>query len=112
MRLDISKGVSAKELLQTITFEKLAEIIRVYGDDPRAGFIAKKIIEARTIQPISTTLELANIVKKAWKNSITTVFQALRIAVNDEYSVLEKMLQSAHDIITTDGTIAIISFHS
>jgi len=75
----------------------MAEIFRVYGDESRAGFIAKKIIEAREMQPIATTKELAEIVTKAWKDSITRIFQALRIAVNDEYGALKKMLETAHD---------------
>lgn len=90
----------------------MAEIFRVYGDESRAGFIAKKIIEARTIKPIETTQELADIVTKAWKDSVTRIFQALRIAVNDEYSSLKKMLHVAHDRLASGGSISIIAFHS
>ena len=63
----------------------MAETFRIYGDESRAGFIAKKIIEAREIAPIKTTKQLAEIVSKAWKDSVTKIFQALRIAVNNEY---------------------------
>ena len=51
MRLDSSRGITAAELVNTLPYEKMAEILRVYGDETRAGFIAKKIIEARTIKP-------------------------------------------------------------
>ena len=90
----------------------MAEIFRVYGDESRAGFIAKKIIEARAIKPIETTQELADIVTKAWKDSVTRIFQALRITVNDEYSSLKKMLHVAHDRLASGGSISIIAFHS
>ncbi len=112
MRLDTSSGETAGDLVNTLSYEKMAEIFRIYGDEPRAGFIAKKIIEARNLWPITTTKQLAEIVRKAWKDSVTTIFQALRIAVNKEYDNLEKMLKTAHDKLATGGTISIIAFHS
>ncbi len=112
MRLDTSAGITAEELVNTLPYEKLAEIFRVYGDESRAGFIAKKIIEARTIKPISTTKELADIVTKAWKDSVTKIFQALRIAVNDEYGALRKMLETVCEKLAPGWTLSIISFHS
>ncbi len=112
MRLDTSKGITAAELVNTLPYDKMAEIFRVYGDESRAGFIAKKIIEAREVKPITTTKELADIVTKAWKDSTTRIFQALRIAVNDEYSSLKKMLHVAHDRLASGGSISIIAFHS
>ena len=75
----------------------MAEIFRIYGDKPRAGFIAKKIIEAREKTPITTTGQLAQIVYAAWHDALPRVFQALRIAVNDEYGALEQLLATAHD---------------
>lgn len=80
MRLDASHGKTAADLINTLPYEKMAEIFRVYGDESRAGFIAKKIIEARTIAPIKTTKELGDIVIKAWRDSLPRIFQALRIA--------------------------------
>lgn len=87
-------------------------MLRVYGDDPRAGFIAKKIIEAREKTPITTTKVFADIITKAWKDSLPRAFQALRIAVNDEYGALEKLLASAHNRLASGGSLSIISFHS
>lgn len=112
MRLDSSGGITAAELVNTLPYEKMAEIFRIYGDESRAGFITKKIIEAREVTPITTTKELADIVTKAWRDALPRIFQALRIAVNEEYSNLEKMLSVAHDALASGGTISIIAFHS
>ncbi len=112
MRLDTSKWATASELINTLPYEKIAEILRVYGDESRAGFIAKKIIEAREKKPITTTKEFSDIITKAWKDSLPRAFQALRIAVNDEYRSLEKLLESAHNRLARGGSISIISFHS
>jgi len=112
MRLDATQWITAAELIRTLPYDKMAEIFRVYGDETRAGFIAKKIIEAREITPIETTKQLAEIVTKAWKDSVTRIFQALRIAVNHEYDTLKKMLLSAHNRLASGGSISIIAFHS
>lgn len=112
MRLDTSKWITAAELVNTLPYEKMAEIFRIYGDESRAGFIAKKIIEAREVKPFETTKELAEVVTKAWKDSLPRIFQALRIAVNDEYEALKKMLESAHDRLASGGSLSIIAFHS
>jgi 16S rRNA (cytosine1402-N4)-methyltransferase len=103
---------TAAEMVNTLPYDKMAETFRIYGDESRAGFIAKKIIEAREIAPIETTKQLAEIVTKAWKDSLPRIFQALRIAVNDEYGALRKLLETAHDKLASEGTISIISFHS
>lgn len=101
MRLDTTAGKTAAELISSLPYEKMAEIFRIYGDESRAGFIAKKIIEAREISPIETTKQLADIVTKAWRDSLPRIFQAMRIAVNDEYGALEKMLATACDRLAT-----------
>ena len=112
MRLDTSVWITAAELVNTLPYDKMAETFRIYGDESRAGFITKKIIEARELKPFETTKELAEVVTKAWKDSLPRIFQALRIAVNDEYGSLKKMLETAHDKLASEGTISIISFHS
>jgi 16S rRNA (cytosine1402-N4)-methyltransferase len=101
MRLDNSKGETASDLVNTLPYEKMAEIFRLYGDEPRAGFIAKKIIEARAKSQISTTKQLADIVYSAWHDALPRIFQALRIAVNGEYSSLETLLASATHYLTS-----------
>lgn len=112
MRLDTSVWITAAELVNTLPYDKMAETFRIYGDEARAGFIAKKIIEARELKPFETTKELSEVVTKAWKDSLPRIFQALRIAVNDEYGSLRKMLETAHDKLASEGSISIISFHS
>ena len=112
MRLDTKTWRTAADLVNTLPYYKMAETFRIYGDESRAGFIAKKIIEAREIAPIETTKQLAEIVTKAWKDSLPRIFQALRIAVNDEYGSLRKLLETAHDKLASGGSISIISFHS
>lgn len=112
MRLDTSKGITAANLINSLSYEKMAEIFRLYGDESRAGFIAKKIIEAREISPFVSTLQLANVITKAWKDSLPRIFQALRIAVNEEYTALEDLLKSATNYLTPGGNISIIAFHS
>jgi 16S rRNA (cytosine1402-N4)-methyltransferase len=112
MRLDTSVWITAAELVNTLPYDKMAETFRIYGDESRAGFITKKIIEARELKPFETTKELAEVVTKAWKDSLPRIFQALRIAVNDEYGSLKKMLETAHDKLASEWTISIISFHS
>lgn len=103
---------TAADLINTLPYEKMAETFRIYGDEARAGFIAKKIIEARAITPITRTKQLANIVTKAWKDSLPRIFQALRIAVNDEYGSLEQLLETAHSLLLPGWSISIIAFHS
>lgn len=112
MRLDTSRWITAEKLLETISFEHLAQIIRNYWDETRAWFIAKKIIEAREKWPIHTTFELADIVRKAWKDSVPKVFQAIRIEINQEFLALEILLETIKNLLVPNGIMAIISFHS
>lgn len=112
MRLDANQELDARQLINSLPYEKMAEMFRVYGDEPKAGFITKKILEHRKIHQIATTQELRKIIESISRDALPRVFQALRIAVNDEYGALESMLQQAHNLLATDGMLAIISFHS
>jgi len=112
MRLDITSPITAKSLIQSLEYDKMAEMFRIYGDETKAGYITKKILEARKIKPITTTQELADIITQISRDSLPRVFQALRIAVNDEFGALQKMLIDAHDLLTPWGVLSIISFHS
>lgn len=85
MRLDIDSPVTAKTLIASLEYEKMAEMFRIYGDEPKAGYITKKILEARKKSPIETTQDLANIIIPISRDALPRVFQALRIAVNDEF---------------------------
>ena len=121
MRMDRSGGVSAHTLVNEAPAQKLKGIIKEYGEDPMAGRIARAIDDARAKKRIDSTLELAQIVERAypgkWRacsrnHPATRTFQALRMAVNDEQSELETFLRSASALLRSGGRIAVISFHS
>lgn len=114
MRYDRSRRRSAYHIVNRTKEEELAEIIRRYGEEPRARRIARAIVEAR---PIRTTLELARIVEQVVGSGgrihpATRVFQAIRIAVNDELATLEAALPQAVSLLKPGGRLAVISFHS
>lgn len=115
MRMDQSQSLTAEQVVNTYSAEELADILKRYGEEPKAKQIASLIVNNR---PISTTNELANIVAKAWPghskvHPATRTFQALRIAVNDELELLRKSLPIwMDDLLAPGGRIAIISFHS
>ena len=119
MRLDGS-GTSARDLVNRCTEMELTEIIRNYGEERWAKRIARYICRARERKPLETTLELAQLVLRAIparfhvKNihPATRVFQALRIAVNDELAAIEKSLGDAVELAAPRGRICAISFHS
>ena len=115
LRFNPNKGVTAAELINTLSEKEIANIIWNYSEDPRSRQIARLIIENR---PISTTTELAGLISTAYlgrrgkKHPATRTFQALRIAVNNELEVLEDGLENSLKAVCTGGRIAIITFHS
>lgn len=114
MRFNRDTGLSAAQLVNAWAEADLADLLFKYGEEPRARQIAKLIVQAR---PIETTTQLAEIVKRVHRghsriHPATRTFQALRIAVNDELSVLEKALPRAIQALRPGGRLAIISFHS
>jgi 16S rRNA (cytosine1402-N4)-methyltransferase len=121
MRMDSSRGVCARTLVNEAPVQKLRDIIKEYGEDPMAGRIARAIDDARAKKRIESTLELAQIVERAypgkWRatsrnHPATRAFQALRMAVNDELGELETFLRSAASLLRSGGRLAVISFHS
>ena len=120
MRMDRGEGVSAGELAQTASAKELERIFYEYGEERWAKRIAQVMVERRAKQPIETTAQLAQIVeqsvpRKAWPRDIhvaTRVFQALRIAVNDELGQLQAGLDTAIDRLKPGGRLAVISYHS
>lgn len=120
MRLDMAKTLTACDVINKFDKKKLAEIIWAYGEEVLANRIAAFIVSERKRKPITTSTELADIVKRAvprklWPRKIhpaTKTFQAIRIFVNDELEVLEKALRDGIDILRTGGRICVISFHS
>lgn len=114
MRMDQSQSLTAEQVVNTYSKEQLADILTRYGEEPKAGAIARLIVQNR---PLSTTSELAELVARVWPghsrvHPATRTFQALRIAVNDELGLLQRSLPIWIDLLAPGGRLAIISFHS
>ncbi len=115
MRMNPELSVRAVDLLNALNKGELMELFRNYGEETQAKQIAQAIVDAR---PIETTVKLAEIVEKAVGgryskiHPATKVFQALRIAVNDELESLKMVLPKALDLIMPGGRIIVVSFHS
>lgn len=112
-------GTSAADLVNTLPEEGLAAILFNYGEEKKSRQIARKIVEARKIKPVTSTSELANIIYQVVKRSFnqtidpaTRSFQALRIAVNDELEELRKGLDKASRRLKKGGRLVVVDFHS
>ena len=121
MRFDTSRGVPAAELLTTLDAAELTALFRRYGEEPKAGRIARAIVDARREAPIETAEELAALVERIVPpnprqprrtHPATRVFQALRIAVNEELEALETGLAAAVDLLRPGGRLVVLSYHS
>lgn len=113
------QGLTAADLVNSLSFEELTKIIFTYGEEKYANSIVKSIINEREIKPITTTFELAEIIKVSVPQRVRRdghparkTFQALRIAVNHELEALEKGLDEAFEILNPQGRLAVITFHS
>jgi 16S rRNA (cytosine1402-N4)-methyltransferase len=118
MRME-KRGASAADLVNKADEAELADIFWRYGEERRSRRVARAIVEQRKQKPIETTGELAEIVRRAVGPSAkdesdpaTRVFQALRIAVNDELGELERGLAAAEQVLAPGGRLAVVSFHS
>ncbi|MEY9963726.1 16S rRNA (cytosine1402-N4)-methyltransferase [Streptacidiphilus sp. MAP12-16] len=120
MRMDQSTGISAAEVLNTYSHGDLARILKVYGEERFAGKIASAILREREREPFSTSARLVELVRNAIPaatrrtggNPAKRTFQALRIEVNSELSVLERAIPGALDVLAVGGRIAVMSFQS
>lgn len=120
MRMNQNSKVSAYEIVNEYSFNELKRIFFLYGEEKFSVQIARNIEKARMIKPIETTFELVEIIKKSLPakelrkkgHPAKQVFQALRIAVNNELDVFEKSLQDALNMLNPQGRIAVITFHS
>lgn len=117
MRMDPTLSVTAADLVNGLNKGELTKLFLTLGEEKQAKKIAQAIVNFRSHQPISTTLELAKIVEKVISkrgriHPATKVFQALRIAVNDELNALKETLPQAWDLLLPGGKIVVISFHS
>lgn len=118
MRMDPESGISAAEWLAKAESREIADVLKTYGEERHAKRIARAIVEARVHTPITTTLQLADVVSKAnpaWEKSkhpATRSFQGIRIYINSELDALQSALQSIIDVLAIGGRLAVISFHS
>ena len=121
MRMDTDSDIlTAAELLATADEKEIADIIYQYGEERASRKIARWIVEKREAgTPIETTFELADLVRRAVRTKpkdkihpATRTFQALRIAVNNELENLPQFINDSVDLLKTNGTLAIITFHS
>ena len=121
MRFDTSRGVPASELLATLDADELTALFRRYGEEPKAARIARAIVDARRTAPVVTAEELAAIVERVAPpnprqprrtHPATRVFQALRIAVNEELDALQEGLAAAIDLLRPGGRLVVLSYHS
>jgi len=117
MRFDQTDGMTAADLVNKKTEAELTEIIRSYGEDRDARRIAKGIVRERRKEMILTTRRLADIVSTLVppphrNKSLARVFQAFRIAVNNELSRIEDVLPQATSLLAPGGRLAVISYHS
>ena len=118
MRMDRRQSLDAYRLVNTATAHELTRIFRDYGEEPQARRIAERIVAERKQRSIESTDELAGLVEGAKggrrrdHHPATQVFQALRIAVNQELDQLEHFLADGFDVLRPGGRLVIISFHS
>ena len=117
MRLDPTTGATAANLVNTMGEAALADVFWEYGEERHSRRVAKRIVERRADKPITTTAELAELVRRCVPRSgnidpATRVFQALRIAVNDELGALDRLLAILPKLVRAGGKAGIISFHS
>ena len=120
MRMDGSAPLTARQLVNTASYEELRRILYEYGEERCAPQIARAICASRAEKPIETTLELAELIRGAMpakalrekQHPAKRSFQAIRIAVNDELGELEPMLDAAEARLKPGGRLAVITFHS
>jgi 16S rRNA (cytosine1402-N4)-methyltransferase len=117
MRLDPTSGATAAELVNTMGEAALADVFWEFGEERHSRRVARKIVERRKTKPFATTADLADVVRSCVRKSgnidpATRVFQALRIAVNDELGALDRLLAALPRVVKPGGRAGIISFHS
>jgi 16S rRNA (cytosine1402-N4)-methyltransferase len=117
MRMDRRREVTAESLLQKLNVRQIVQIFRDFGQEPRAGPIARAIVRERSKNPFRTTAQLTHLVslicsRRGKTHPATRIFQALRIAVNRELEELKRFLSDAYLLLRPSGVLAIVSFHS
>jgi len=120
MRMNEESTLTAADIVNTYTQEALMDILRNYGEERFAKRIAEAIVTQRSQKPFTTTFELRDVIEKAYpmkarykeKHPARKSFQAIRIEVNQELTILEKAMSDALDKLIVGGRLAVITFHS
>ena len=117
MRMDRRSTTTAAELLNTLDESDLSQIFRDYGDEPRANRLAREVVRRRDRKPMQVSDDLVDAIRGSFgarmgPGDFARLFQAVRIAVNDELTVLEKALPVLRDKLKPGGRLAIIAYHS
>ena len=118
MRFSQQEGFDAQTFIADASKEELYEVFTKYGEEERSDAICYAIVRARSVKPIETVGDLTTIIEKivgkgTYGRGVTTrIFQAIRIAVNDEVLALKEGLLGAQHIVGNGGRVAVISFHS
>lgn len=120
MRMDPTQGQSAQSWLNQAPVEEIVRVLKAYGEEPFAKKIAHAIVKARAEKPLTTTLDLAQLVanakpmkvKKRGHHPATQTFQAIRIFINQELEAIDQILKIAPRLLAAKGRLVLISFHS
>lgn len=120
MRMNRDSDITAYDVVNFYTKERLTEIIKEYGEEKWASRIADFIVKQRAVKPIETTYELVDVIKAAIPASARRegphpakrTFQAIRIEVNREIEILEKAINDCLDVLNPEGRLCVITFHS
>lgn len=118
LRFDKRQRLTARDIINTSSEEELYEIFARFGEEQLAGTIARALVRARRMKPITTTRELVDVVARHVGDArklpavLSRVFQALRILVNDELGSLKEGLEGGEELLKPGGRLAVISYHS
>ena len=117
MRMDRRSTTTAAELLNTLDEAELSHLFREYGDEPRANRLARQIVRRRDRKPMHVSDDLVDAIRGAFgarmgPGDFARLFQAVRIAVNDELTMLENALPLLRDKLAPGGRLAVIAYHS
>lgn len=111
-------GLTALEFIESASEENIANVIYKYGEEVQSRQIARGIVKVRSVRPIKTTLQLAEIVRGSmhYRNSkidpVTKTFQAIRIYINNELDSIQQFLEQSAELLNAGGRIVVVSFHS